>query len=64
MQGHIVPHWKALRYGENCQRGLSLGSALNIHQDVLKSENLPHKHGFVDSQLGTTVIWVLRFFFQ
>ena len=34
---------------------LSCGSTLNIHQDGLKSGNLLHKQGFVDSQFGTTV---------
>ena len=27
----------------------------NIHQDVLKSGNLLHRWGFIDSQFGTTV---------
>ena len=51
-----VPHWNALRYGKDDSRGLSCGSALNIHQDVLKSGNLLHKQEFVDSQFDTTVI--------
>ena len=34
---------------------LSSGSTLNIHQGVLKSANLLHKQGFVDSQMKTTV---------
>ena len=55
MQGHIVPHLKARRYGKYDLRGLSYGSTVNIYQDVLKSGNLLHKRGFVDSQLSSTV---------
>ena len=47
---------KALRYGKDDSRGQTCGSTLNIHQDVLKSGNLQHKQGFVDSQFGTTVV--------
>ena len=61
MQGHTVPHWKALRYGKADLRGLSCGSTLKIYQDVLKSGSLLHKQGFVDSQFGTTV-YVSGFF--
>ena len=50
-----VPYWKALRFGINDLRTPSCGSTLNIHQDVLKNENLLHKRGFVDSQFGTSV---------
>ena len=45
---HIV-----FRYEPRGQRYLI---TLNIYQDVLKSRNLLHKQGFVDSQFGTTVI--------
>ena len=55
IQGHIVHHWKAVRYSKDDSRGLSCGSTLNIHQDLLKSGNLLHKQGFVDSQFCTTV---------
>ena len=34
---------------------LSCDSALNIHEDVLKSGNLLYKWGFGDSQSSTTV---------
>ena len=34
---------------------LKLLNLLHIHQDILKSENLLHKRGFVDSLLQTTV---------
>ena len=44
-----------LRYGKDDSRGLSCGSTLNIRQDVLKSGNLLHKQGIVDSQFGTTI---------
>ena len=36
-------------------REKSCGSTLNIHQEILKSENLLHKQGFVGSQFGTTI---------
>ena len=55
VQGHTIPPWKALRYGKYNSRGISCGSTLNIYQDILKSGNLLHKQGFVDSQFGTTV---------
>ena len=54
VQGHTVPHWKALRYGKYNSRWQSCGSTLNIYQDVLKSGNSQHKRGFVDSQKVTT----------
>ena len=53
-KGHTVPQWKALRYGKDDLLGLSSGRTLNIYQDVLKSGNLQHKHGFVDFH-GTTL---------
>ena len=54
-QGHTVPHWKALIHGKDYSRGQSCGSTLNIYQEFLKSENLLHKWGFVDSEFGTNV---------
>ena len=36
-------------------RGLSCGSAFHICQDLLKSANVLHKWGFVDSQMSSTV---------
>ena len=56
VQGHTVPHWKALRYGKDESRGLSYDSTLSICQDVLKSGNLLHKWGSVDSLMYTTVL--------
>ena len=53
--GHTVPHWKALRYGKDGSKGLSCGSTSSICEDFLKSDNLLHKQGLVDSQLKTTV---------
>ena len=50
-----VPNLKALRYNKDDSRGQSCGSTFNIHQDGLKSGNLLHKRGFVDSQFGATV---------
>ena len=37
------------------QGGLRWGSPIKICQDILKRTNLPHKWGFVDSQLLCTV---------
>ena len=53
VQDHSVPQWKALRCGKYEPRGLSCGSTFNICQDVLKSANLIHKQGFVNSQMQT-----------
>ena len=55
VQGHTVPHLKALRYGIYERRVLSCGSTSSICQDVLKSGNLLHKWGFVKTQLLCTV---------
>ena len=55
VQGHTVPHWKALRYGKNGSRGLSCDSTFSICQDILKIENLLHKQGLVETQLLRTV---------
>ena len=52
MQGHTVPHWKALRYGKYQASGLS---TFSIGQDILKSANLPHKLSFLDSLIHTIV---------
>ena len=57
----LVPHWKALKYGKDDSRGLSCGSTLNIHQEVLKNENLLHTRGFPDSQFGNTVARSYKF---
>ena len=54
-KGHAVPQLKAIRYGIYERRGLSCNSTSSIYQDFLKSENLLHKRGFVDSLLQTTV---------
>ena len=58
VQGHTVPHWKALRYAKYELRGLSCNSNLNICQVVMKSVNLLHKQDFDDSQLKSTVIGI------
>ena len=55
VKGHTVPHWKDLRYGKDEIRGLTRGSISRICQDVLKSVNLLHNWGFVDSQMVGTV---------
>ena len=54
--GHTVPHWKALRYGKDESRELSCGSTSSICQGILKSHNLLHKQGFVETQSIRTVI--------
>ena len=53
--GHTVPNWKALRYGKDESRGISCGSTSSICQDILKSDNLLHKQGFVKTQSLHTV---------
>ena len=55
VQGCTVPHLKGLRYGKDESRGLSCGCTSSICQDVMKSDNLLHKWGFVDSLLQTIV---------
>ena len=47
-----VPQRKDLRYGKYQAKGLSFNC-----QDALKSANLLHKQGFVDSQVKTTVLF-------
>ena len=49
VKSHTVPHWKALRYGKDESKRLSYDSTPSICPDVLKSDNLLHKQGFVDS---------------
>ena len=45
VQGHTVPHVKALSYGKYESRGISSGSTSCICQDVLKSKNLQGLQG-------------------
>ena len=45
-----MPHWIALRHGKNGSRELSCGSTSSICQNILKSDNLLHKGGFVKTQ--------------
>ena len=59
LQGHKVPHLKALRCGKDQSRELGYDSTLSICQDVLKSGNLLHKLGFVDSLMHTTVLHIV-----
>ena len=49
-QGHTVPQLKALSYDRYERRGHSCGSTSSICQDILKSDNLLHKRGFVKTQ--------------
>ena len=62
VNSHTVPYWKALRYGKDGLRGLSCGITSSICQDILKSDNLLHKQGFVDSQMKSTVVSILTNF--
>ena len=55
LSGHIVPHFKALRYGKDEKGRLSSRGISSIYQDVLKNGNLLHKTGLVDSQMVGTV---------
>ena len=52
---HTVPHLEALRCGKDEKRGFSCGRNSSICQDNLKSTNLLHKRGLVNSQLIDTV---------
>ena len=51
VQGHMMPHLKALRYGIYEARLPSCGSTSSICQAILKSVNLTHKQGYVKTQL-------------
>ena len=60
VQGNTIPHLKDLRYGKYEKRGLSFGSTSSICQGILKSDNLLHKQGFVDSHrnmIKMTLSW-------
>ena len=50
-----MPHLKGLRYTKDGTRTLGYGCTSSIFQDVMKSDNLLHKQGFVDSFSQTTV---------
>ena len=50
VHGCKVPRLKALKYGKYETRWLSCGSTSSICQEVLKSGNLLHKQGFVETQ--------------
>ena len=51
-----MPCLKGLSYGKDESRGLSCGYRFSICQNVMKSDNLLHIRGFVDSLLQTTVL--------
>ena len=53
VQGHTVPHWKALSNSKNWTK--SQVEALVSVRGVLKCANLLHKKGSVDFQMVTTV---------
>ena len=55
LQGHVVPHFKALRYGKDEKGRLRCRGISTICQGVLKNSNLLHKTGLVDSQMVGTV---------
>ena len=54
VEGHTVPHWKALRCGKFELRDLSCGSTYIICQ--IKTSILIHKQDFVDSQMIAIVL--------
>ena len=58
VQGHTVPHLKALRYGKDDSKGQSCGSTFNICQGILKIEDLLHEKGLVETQLLRTFIFL------
>ena len=59
----MIPHLRALRKYE--PGGLGCDCTLNNCQNILKSANLLHKQGFVDSQMKTTVgMHQLKVFFK
>ena len=55
LHGHIVTLWKSLSNVEYETRGLGSESVHNICQYFMKSDNLLHKLGFVDSQMKDIV---------
>ena len=55
VQDHKVPHLKALRWGKFESKEVSCGSTFIICPSALKSANLLHEQGFVDSQMVATV---------
>ena len=57
VQGHTVPHLKALRYGKYVSRRCSFSSTSSICQVALNDGNLLQKQGYVDSQMKATVGW-------
>ena len=50
-----MPCLKGLSYGKDESRDLSCGYRFSISKDVMKSDNLLHIQGFVDSLSQTTV---------
>ena len=62
VQDHTLPHWTNFKHGKYETRGLSCGSTISIYQDVLKSVNLLHKQGFVDSLMHTIVDYWYHWF--
>ena len=55
-----VHHWTALRHGKYESKGFICGGTYSIGQDVLKSGNLLHKWGFVDSQSVIPVVQIYK----
>ena len=50
-----MSHLEAFRHGKYETKGLSCSITSSICQDVLKSDNLLHKQGFVYFKMKTTV---------
>ena len=55
MQGHTVPHWKALSRGKYDPREVNRNSTLNICKDILKIVSLRHEWGLGEYQLQSPV---------
>ena len=55
IEGHTVPHFKALIYSKLELWGLKYGGTLSIQTDLLKISRLLHKMGFVQTEIATTV---------
>ena len=55
---YTVPDWRGLRYVKDESIGLDCDSTSSISQDILKSDNLLHKQGFVKTQSSYTVTTV------
>ena len=56
VQGHTVPHLKALISGKVEPRGLRCGSTFILYYALLKKAILLHTEGLVKTEMASTVI--------